>query len=53
MEYAKIRGPIGFQRDDVLAALVAMHASPARGGEVSLTDFMPPWTPPPSDDEDD
>lgn len=53
MEYSKIRGPIGFQRDDILAAQIAMYASVRTGGEVRLSDFMPPWTPPPSDDEDD
>jgi hypothetical protein len=55
MEYAAIRGPVGPDRFDTLAAIVAMHAGKPYppDADPTLSDFMPPWAPRPPDDEDD
>jgi hypothetical protein len=33
--------------------MISMHAGKPYTREVSLAEFMPPWIPPPADDEDD
>ncbi|MCW2902599.1 MAG: hypothetical protein JWO67_4864 [Streptosporangiaceae bacterium] len=55
--YEREYGPIGQQRDDILAAWVSMFTvAPHRGedaGPLELDDYMPKWRADPKPDEDE
>jgi len=53
MTWMAIRGPIGPQRADFHASLVAMHAGKPYDKPPSFSDFAMPWAPPDPENDDE